>query len=196
MLKRESQLKPREQFLLSHWKLNYPLLGEVYDLKEAFYGIYDAKDGKEAYDRFNQWENGLTENVRPYFHELHRAVTNWHKEIFSYFEYPVTNAYTESMNSVIRHIDRMGRSYGFESIRAKVLYSSNIHLINRKPKFNKKRSSSSYMGDDMVMERSVTFSMSKSLYQNQKQEFEEINYGVSIDKLAEMLESGKLQFDV
>lgn len=44
------------------------------------------------------------------------------------------------------------------------------------------------------MERSVTFSMSKSLYQ--KQEFEEINYGVSIDKLAEMLESGKLQFDV
>ncbi|MDO9304624.1 MAG: ISL3 family transposase [Sulfuricurvum sp.] len=196
MLKRESQLKPREQFLLSHWKLNYPLLGEVYDLKEAFYGIYDAKDGKEAYDRFNQWENGLTENVRPYFHDLHRAVTNWHKEIFSYFEYPVTNAYTESMNSVIRHIDRMGRSYGFESIRAKVLYSSNIHLINRKPKFNKKRSSSSYMGDDMVMERSVTFSMSKSLYQNQKQEFEEINYGVSIDKLAEMLESGKLQFDV
>jgi len=52
------------------------------------------------------------------------------------------------------------------------------------------------MGDDMVMESSVTFGMSKSLYQNQKQEFEEINYGVSIDKLAEMLESGKLQFDV
>ena len=30
--------------------------------------------------------------------------------------------------------------------------------------------------------------MSKSLYQNQKQEFEEINYGVSIDKIGERLQ--------
>lgn len=190
MLKRNHELKPREQFLLSHWKENYPLLGKVYELKESFYSIYEARDSKEAYNRYNEWENGLTAEIRPFFYDLHRAVSNWHNEIFTYFDYPITNAYTESMNSVIRHIDRAGRSYGFESIRAKILYSSNLHNRYDKPKFAKKKPSQSRrttigksMADDWCQSYGVP-------------EFETINYGVSIDKLAEMLESGKLRFDV
>lgn len=191
LLKREHQLKPREQLLVSHWKVNYPNLGKAYELKEAFYAIYEAQNDDEAFNRYEAWESGLTEDMRPYFNDLHRAVSNWHKEIFSYFHYPATNAYTESMNSVIRHIDRMGRSYGFESIRAKVLFSSNLHSITKKPKFNKRHASMM----EPTFDRSMGYSTAKTLYQ-QKVEYEEINYGVSIDKLAEMLESGKLQFDV
>lgn len=191
LLKREKQLNPRQQFLLSHWKLNYETLGKVYDSKEAFYAIYDARNGDEAFDRYEAWESGLTADIKPYFHDLHRAVSSWHKEIFSYFHYPETNAYTESMNSVIRHIDRMGRSYGFESIRAKVLYSSNLHHVYKKPKFNKRH----------VTKDSYGFAMSKCLPDESSHsygipEYEEINYGVSIDKLAKMLESGELKFDI
>lgn len=186
LLKREHQLKPREQLLISHWKVNYPKLGAVHDLKEAFYAIYAAKSEREAYNRYEAWESALTAEVKPYFEELHKAVGNWHKEIFSYFNYPATNAYTESLNSVIRHIDRMGRSYGFESIRAKVLFVSNLHEITKKPKFNKR----AYLSDSVFMGKSF----SKAIYQ--ETEYEEINYGVSIDKLAKMLESEKLTFDV
>lgn len=185
MLKRESELKPREQFLLSHWKLNYPRLGKVYDLKESFYGIYEAADAKEAYNRYNEWENGLEDDVRHYFADLHRAVNNWHREIFSYFDHPITNAYTESMNSVIRHIDRMGRSYGFESIRAKILYASNLHHLKKKPKFTKRRTRS-FSGFGMVMDKHV---QSGTTYDTK-------NYGVSLDKLARMLESGNMDFEV
>lgn len=190
MFKRNHELKPREQFLLSRWKENYPLLGEAYDLKESFYSIYEASDGKEAYNRYNEWENGLTTEIRPFFHDLHRAVSNWHNEIFTYFDYPIINAYTESMNSVIRHIDKAGRSYGFESIRAKILYSSNLHSRYDKPKFTKKKPSQYRR---TTVDKCITDDWCQSYG---TPEIETINYGVSIDKLAEMLESGKLRFDV
>lgn len=85
----------------------------------------------------------------------------------------------------------MGRSYGFESIRAKVLYSSNLHHVYKKPKFNKRHTTKDSYG----------FAMGKCLPDESSHsygvpEYEEINYGVSIDKLAKMLESGELKFDI
>ena len=34
---------------------------------------------------------------------------NWEQEIFAYFEHPITNAYTESLNNLIRLTNRIGR---------------------------------------------------------------------------------------
>jgi transposase len=197
LLKRESQLKPREQLLVSHWKVNYPTLGKVYELKEAFYYIYEANTPDEAYNRYETWESKLESDVKLYFEDLHKAVSNWHNEIFSYFNYPVTNAYTESMNSVIRHIDRMGRSYRFESIRAKILYAPNLHHISKKPKFNKQygRRGSNRMPSD-VDSLSTSFMMSKSIPPVQKlKEYDTKNYGVSLDRLAQMLEDNLIDFE-
>lgn len=50
-------------------------------------------------------------------------------KIFSYFDHPITNAYTESLNSLIRVINRNGRGYSFEALRAKVLYTEGTHRI-------------------------------------------------------------------
>ena len=191
LLRRESELNPRQQLILSHWRLNYPILGKVYDLKEAFYAIYNAKSKQEAYQRYEKWESGLESDVLPYYADLHRAITNWYKEIFSYFDYPITNAYTESLNSVIRHIDRIGRSYGFESIRAKILYASNLHANKVKPKFNKSHKRAR-ADDAMYMSKMPP----NVLFQEANTQMEEANYGVSLDKLAKMLESGELEFEV
>lgn len=49
-------------------------------------------------------------------------MTNWHDEICTYFENPLTNAFTESTNSLTRVMNRMGRGYSFEIIRARMLY--------------------------------------------------------------------------
>lgn len=57
---------------------------------------------------------------------------NWRPEIFNYFVYPVTNAYTESANGVAKVLARMGRGYSFDAIRAKVLFGQAKH---KRPKF-------------------------------------------------------------
>lgn len=121
LLKRAKDLSDRESMLVSYWKSKYPDLGKCHDLKERFYNIYGATDKDEAYDLYEQWENRLTQDVRDYFEPLIKAISNWHQEIFAYFDYRITNGYTESLNSVIRHIDRIGRGHGFETIRKKVL---------------------------------------------------------------------------
>lgn len=53
---------------------------------------------------------------------------------------PVTNAYTESLNSLIRVMNRLGRGYSFEALRAKVLFTEGIHSHKQKrPRFERKR---------------------------------------------------------
>ncbi len=44
-------------------------------------------------------------------------------EILNYFQHPVTNAYTESLNNLIRVMNRLGRGYSFEALRAKILFT-------------------------------------------------------------------------
>ena len=45
------------------------------------------------------------------FNEMTTAYANWRTPILNYFEEPATNAYTESVNSLIRELDRVGRGY-------------------------------------------------------------------------------------
>jgi hypothetical protein len=57
------------------------------------------------------------------FNDLTRAMRNWRKEILNYFDYPITNAYTEALNGVTKVMNRMGRGYSFEVIRARMLFN-------------------------------------------------------------------------
>ncbi len=41
------------------------------------------------------------------------------------FDFPTTNAYTESMNGVAKVISRLGRGYSFDVIRARLLFANN-----------------------------------------------------------------------
>jgi len=65
-------------------------------------------------------------------------MANWHTEIFNYFEHRITNAYTESFNAIARKMDRMGRGYSFEVLRAKLLLKHSCHKREMAPpKFNR-----------------------------------------------------------
>ncbi|MFX8262299.1 transposase, partial [Acinetobacter baumannii] len=78
--------------------------------------------------------------VRDAFSDLIRAFTNWQPFILNYFEHPVTNAYTESLNSLIRVMNRLGRGYSFEALRAKILFTEGAHKKSLvKPKFERRR---------------------------------------------------------
>lgn len=138
LLKRERDLTDKERFNLDGWCQNYPELGLAYRLKEDFYALYDATDPTDAGIRFETWKQSITPEVRDAFGDLVRAWTNWEPWITNYFHHPVTNAYTECLNSLIRVLSRLGRGYSFEALRAKILFteSSHKHTLTR-PKFER-----------------------------------------------------------
>lgn len=109
LLKRKHDLNERESFLLDTW------LGNL---------------------RYSQWRHRcMSSNSKDAYKDLVRAVDNWHVEIFNYFDKRLTNAYTESINSIIRQVERMGRGYSFDALRAKILFNEKLHK-KRKPRFN------------------------------------------------------------
>jgi len=122
LLKRQHDLKPAEVERLRAWFAQFPLLSEAHALKEGFLAIWDHTTRPAAEKAWQQWLGHVSAELRPDFKELITAMTNWYDEIFTYFENPVTNAYTESANSLARVMNRMGRGYSFDVIRARMLY--------------------------------------------------------------------------
>lgn len=49
------------------------------------------------------------------------AMGNWSGPVFNYFDYRVTNAYTESVNRLIADSNRLGRGYSFDVLRTRML---------------------------------------------------------------------------
>ena len=138
LLKREADLTDREVLLLSTWVKNYPLLGAVHQQKEAFFRIYDARSRGDAHRLFQTWEQGLAPDLRRAFTDLLTAWHHWHAGILAYFDHPITNAYTESLNNLIRATDRMGRGYSFDALRAKMLWSQGSpHPLHARPKLTR-----------------------------------------------------------
>jgi len=174
LLKRNRDLSDERRLSLSGWLNNYADLGAAYDLKEQFYGIWEASSRSEAERRYDHWRGHIPESLRVSFQPIVTAVTNWHAEVFTYFEYPITNAYTESLNNLIRVANRVGRGYSFEALRAKMLFTRGIHKVS-KPKYRHPRKLA--VSDLMYRYTSMTG-------QNAERE---IDYGVDIKQLSRLL---------
>jgi transposase len=97
-----------------------------YSFKESFYKIYDSSDKYEALDRYQVWELSFPPNMRDAFAQLIKAWRNWQPYILNYFEHKITNAYTESLNNLIRVANRNGRGYSFDVLRAKMLFAEGV----------------------------------------------------------------------
>lgn len=134
LLKRHRDLEAKDLLLLDTWLGNIPQLEAAYRLKEIFFDLYEIKGKKEAEERYAIWNDTVAANpdIAPYFEDLIRAVTNWHDPIFNFFDFQITNGYTEAMNGLIKIANRIGRGYSFEAIRAKMLFR-NGH--KKKPNF-------------------------------------------------------------
>lgn len=124
LLKRRDNIKGLNELAsFDFWTNEYPQLMEVYNAKEGFFGLWDMPTRKEAEDYWENWKNVATPTVRKYFSDAIRAIDNWHEEIFNWWDYPYTNAVTESLNNSIKGTFRNGRGYSFEVLRAKLLYT-------------------------------------------------------------------------
>ncbi len=141
LLKRKVELTPEETAKTQKWFSLFPELGLAYDAKEAFFDIYDYPSRSAAESAAAKWASLLPMEIGKDFRDLTTALGNWHREIFNYYENPVTNAYTESLNGVARYINRMGRGYSFDVLRARLLYEKQAiktgPSLHKKPRLNK-----------------------------------------------------------
>lgn len=130
LLKRPNEITTAERDLMGPWFEAFPTLGLAYELKEGFFGIWENASSRQGAEvLFDAWKARITPDVEAHFKPILTAFENWHEEIFAYFDHPITNAYTESLNSLIRVINRNGRGYSFEALRTKVLYTEGTHRI-------------------------------------------------------------------
>lgn len=125
--------------------------------------------------RFNAWAKEAVQYDA--FGPLITAVTNWNEEIFAYFDHRITNAFTESLNSLIKVMNRLGRGYSFEALRAKILFTRSVHEIKR-PSFTR------------VCEGDMFYSLKMPSSTTGRGGV--INYGADIYTLIELIESEEL----
>ena len=122
-----------------------------------------------------------------------RKRRNWQPYILAYFDHPVTNAYTESLNNLIRVMNRLGRGYSFEALRAKILFSEGAFKKQTiKPKFERSRVSQvATRNFEMALMREMPAYAFTASYQP-NESAREINFGADISTLVRLIESGEL----
>lgn len=136
LLKRYKELTDMDKVTLDLWTKNHPSLGIAYELKESFFALWDSDSRQKAFLKYLDWKSKIPEELQPAFEPLTKAMANWEQEIFNYFDHRITNAYTESLNSLIRVVNRIGRGYSFEALRAKILFTEGV-MKQSKPKYVK-----------------------------------------------------------
>lgn len=118
--KRPRNLTVKQRFNLDMWLDNEPEIADAYRAKEAFYSLFDLPRD-EAIQAFDNFAASVPASVKAEFKPLLTAMRNWRSEILAVLDYPYTNAFTESLNNLTKHIVKAGRGYSFEVLRARIL---------------------------------------------------------------------------
>ena len=136
LLRRPHDLTDEQKETMAGWFKVFPTLAEAYRLKEDFYAIYDIPKKSDALAAYEEWERSITDReLLTAYRPLLTAVLNWREAIFAYWQHRATNALTEALNGIAKHVERAGRGYSFEAIRAKLLYSKTLQKNVRRPKY-------------------------------------------------------------
>lgn len=180
LLKRHSKLDIHDDLILQAWTGQYKQLGQAYWLKERFFDLWDTDNKELALQRYKEWKKDIPCELVYAFEPLTKAMSNWEREIFSYFDHNVTNAYTESINNLIRVMNRLGRGYSFEALRAKILYSEGVHKVI-KSKFHR---------NNFVTEKRVLYD--NSFESNLMNIEPNKNFGTDIATLTQKIDNGEL----
>ena len=133
----------------------------------------------------------MTPEIREAFADLIKAWSNWQPHILAYFDHRVTNDITEGLNSLIRFVNRLGRGYSFEALRAKMLFTEGAFKKKTiRPKFDRQRDRDDVMSEmespEMFRQR-----MSSPHFPHQTAA-QKINYGVEISTLIRLIKEGEL----
>lgn len=130
-LKNRENLKEKEKIIINHWFKRFPDLKIYYFAKEDLRDIYRLKNKAKAEKRlkllialmFKQRDRGLSQWAS--------NLEYWQNEILNFFDYRITNAYTEGIHTKLKLIKRVG--FGFKNkqvyIRKAVLACLPLALV-------------------------------------------------------------------
>lgn len=181
LLKNKEDLDYRDIMKRIEWFKQFPELEKAYWLKEGIRDVYrESKDKQEALERFTAWEKQIPDNFAE-FKDIRKTFNNHKKNIFNYFENPYTNAYTESVNNIIKQVEKNGKGYSFEVLRAKVLYGT--QATKKRPKYD---GSMEFMPIKYIIGNDTTpTKIPDELLE------EMVIYGVDLTTLSEIFERGE-----
>lgn len=131
LLAREKNLPNKDRVKLEMWTEMFPALGAAYKAKEAFHDIYTQPCKDDAQKAAQEWLQGMDKDVAWAFRETMGALQSWWTEIFNFYDYPTSNAYAESINNIAKGMNRMGRGYSFDVIRARLLFDDEARKDTR-----------------------------------------------------------------
>lgn len=158
---------------LSDWFKEYPKLESVYMFKEQFREIYAKAETKfEASQMFDKWYQSIPKDI-PELVSLGKYFKQRKNHILNFFDYRWTNAYTESVNNLIKKIEKSGNGYKFEVLRARALFSTKA---TKPPKFAYKDATYGLSGNFMLKHK---LKRKKTLVEG---------FNVDIDKLLKYLD--------
>lgn len=179
LLMREHDLRPWQHLTMETWLNAFPELNVAYQLKEGFFGIWNATDEKDARERYIKWKSEIPASQKLAWKTLNTSMTNWEEHIFAYFSTgkQYTNALTESRNREVKDKRRDARGMSFESYRAKILFSQEHKVVKPKP-----RKSSPFEG----------FSRMSLAGLFNDDDYKSIDYGVPISTVLRLIEAGEL----
>lgn len=134
---RRSKLEERSKDLETWFKVQ-PELEIAYNLKEDFLEIWEdefadvtSATGRSAAarKRYERWEGKIPKGdeykiVKAQCAKIQKTVEEWETYIFNYFDYPFTNAFTESANRWIKDDNRTLRGCSFKTARARLLFGT------------------------------------------------------------------------
>lgn len=158
LLTREKSLTDEEWYRIQPWLAEFPDLRAAYETKERLSALYEVDDRDEAARLLGDCVRKIPSHLDGDFEGLLSIVKNWRREILAYFDHRFTNGFTEGVNAAIRQIDRQGRGYSFEVLRARLLYkevtTKGRSSIRRKPRRSDDTMS---FTDFSVEDRGVTY---------------------------------------
>lgn len=136
---RRKNLSESQVEAMTSWFEEFPILERAYILKETLMNIYDINSQDKALEEYEYWKTLITDDLKNYFNRVAETIDRWKTYIFNYFDYPYINATTESMNGLIKLMNKNGRGYSFEVLRAKVLLSRSAQKHKKKKNFIRKQ---------------------------------------------------------
>jgi len=120
---RPANLDDQGRVALKRVLADHPALDMAVQLKELFYDIYEAESPAEAEKHYDAWKSMVPPEMTKPFSACLSFMQNrrWKRLILNYFEHRYTNAYVEALNGLIDQINRSGRGYNLDVLRAKAL---------------------------------------------------------------------------
>ena len=121
LMKKGYDLTSEEKRILEDWREKVPTLNKIYKLKTEFLNLWKISNREDAEIAYSVWQEKIPVELRFVFQDILTAFDGWERQIFNYFDYGFTNAFTESANNLIKNIQKQARGCSFRTVRAKIL---------------------------------------------------------------------------